>query len=60
MVRERKTRYATPLATAILALKDPERRIPKRVVDLFKVIGNDFLLKAQDPKKIGVNDEAGA
>lgn len=59
MIRERKTRYATPLATAILALADPARRVPKRVGELFDIIGKRFLLKPQDPKKIGKTEGEG-
>lgn len=54
MVSGKKTRYATPLAGAILELADPARRVPKLVSQLFDVIGNKFGLTKVDPAKIGL------
>ena len=53
MVSAKKTRYATPLASAILALNEPQRRVPKLVAQLFDVIGNKFGLSKVDPATIG-------
>lgn len=53
MVSDKKTRYAAPLAAAILALKDPARRVPDRIEDLFKVMGQRFGLQPQKPELIG-------
>jgi putative ATP-dependent endonuclease of OLD family len=54
MVSSRKTRYATPLANAILGLKEPGRRVPKLVAQLFDVIGAKFGLQKVDAANIGV------
>lgn len=45
MVSDKKTRYAIPLASAILTLAQPERRVPTLVARLFDVIGNKFGLQ---------------
>lgn len=52
MVSDKKTRYATPLATSIVALKQPNRRVPPLVGKLFDVIGAKFGLKKVDPAKM--------
>lgn len=52
MVSDKKTRYATPLASAVLELADPARRVPKLVTQLFDVIGKDFDLTKVDPAKV--------
>ncbi len=49
VVSDKKTRHATPLATAILELADPERRVPPLVATLFAEIGNAFDLVKADP-----------
>jgi putative ATP-dependent endonuclease of OLD family len=54
MVSAKKTRYATPLASAVLALKEPQRRVPKLVAQLFDVIGNKFGLTKVDPANVGL------
>jgi putative ATP-dependent endonuclease of OLD family len=59
MIRDHKTRFATPLATAILASDDPSRRVPKLVAKLFEVIGTRFNLKHQDPNLIGKEPKEG-
>jgi putative ATP-dependent endonuclease of OLD family len=59
IVSERKTLYAAPLASAILALKDPSRRVPGRVADLFKVMGKRFGLQQQKPELIGKEEDEG-
>jgi len=53
MVSDKKTRYAAPLAAAILALKDPAQRVPGRIEDLFKVMGQRFGLQPQKLELIG-------
>lgn len=53
MVSDKKTRYAAPLATAILALEDPNRRVPGRIADLFKIIGKRFNLAPQKADLMG-------
>lgn len=55
MVSDKKTRYAAPLATAILGLKEPERRVPKLVAQLLDIIGGKFDLKKIDPAKMDVS-----
>ncbi|UHQ23786.1 AAA family ATPase [Lysobacter sp. 5GHs7-4] len=55
MVSGKKTRYATPLATAVLTLADPERRVPKLVAKLLDVIGKRFDLKKLDSTKFGLH-----
>lgn len=54
MVSDKKTRYATPLASAVLQLADPARRVPKLVTQLFDVIGKDFGLTKVDPAKVAL------
>lgn len=55
MVGDRhKTRYATPLAIAILTLPQPQRRVPTLVAQLFDVIGARFGLKKVDAAKMGL------
>lgn len=54
MICERKTRYATPLANAMIALKDSERRVPKLVAKLLDIIGQRFGLTKVDPAKANV------
>lgn len=55
MVSAKKTRYATPMASAILSLQDPQRRVPKLIAQLFDVIGAKFGLEKVDPAKIGLS-----
>lgn len=52
MVSDKKTRYATPLATSIVALPQPDRRVPPLVGKLFDAIGAKFGLKKVDPAKM--------
>lgn len=54
MVSDKKTRYATPLASAIIALEKPERRVPPLVAKLLDVIGLKFGIEKLDPTKVGV------
>jgi putative ATP-dependent endonuclease of OLD family len=54
MVSAKKTRYATPLASAVVALKEPQRRVPRLVAQSFDVIGTKFGLKKVDPAKVGL------
>ncbi|MNR68539.1 hypothetical protein D3C85_1931650 [compost metagenome] len=53
MVSGKKTRYAVPLANAIIDLAEPKRRIPKLVAQLFDVIGTKFGIKKLDPTNLG-------
>ena len=53
MVSGKKTRYAVPLANAIIDLADPKRRVPKLVAQLFDVIGTKFGIKKLDPTILG-------
>lgn len=55
MVSDKKTRYATPLAAAILTRADPERRIPELVVKLLAVVGKEFNLMKVDATKFGLH-----
>lgn len=55
MVSAKKTRYATPLASAVLALTEPQRRVPTLVAQLFDVIGNKFGLTKADPATVGLS-----
>jgi len=54
-ISDKKTRYATPLASAILTLAEPERRVPKLVAKLLDVVGKKFGLKAVDATKFGLH-----
>lgn len=55
MVSDRKTRYATPLASAILTLVNPKRRVPTLIAQLLDVIGKKFGLKKVDAIKFGLH-----
>lgn len=55
MISHKKTRYATPLASAILTLAEPERRVPKLVAKLLDVVGKKFDLKTVDVTKLGLH-----
>lgn len=53
MVSGKKTRYAVPLANAIIASTDPRRRVPRLVAELFDVIGRKFSLTKLDSATLG-------
>ncbi len=53
MVSRKKTRYAVPLANAIIGLPDPTRRVPKLVAKLFNVIGQKFGIPKADLTALG-------
>ncbi len=53
MVSKNKTRFATPLANAILGRSDVNRRIPAKIAQLFAVIGEDFALPKAEPATFG-------
>lgn len=46
LVSDRKTRYATPLANAIIELKEKDRRVPGLVIKLFDIVDQKFKLKS--------------
>ena len=54
-VSDKKTRYATPLASAILALTNPERRVPRLIVKLLDVVGKNFGLTKVDATEVGIH-----
>lgn len=47
-VSNKKTRFAKPLANAIINLTDPNRRIPLKVKELFEEISTDFGLTMKE------------
>lgn len=57
-VSNKKTRFAKPLANAIINLEDPNRRIPLKVKELFEVISADFglTMKEQQAQEATTND----
>ena len=57
-VSNKKTRYAKPLANAIISLADPDRRIPLKVKELFEVISANFgmTMKEQLAQEATSND----